>query len=211
VNRLLLGHLADASVPLVGAPVVEETAKALALVVVALAWRELLADVPAAVLAGAAVGVGFALTENVDYLELAAVQGGPGGLVRALYLRGLLGGLVHAVFTASAAAGLAARPGRRAAAATLGLLAAVVQHVVWNGVASGRITALLCNPARAGGPCRDAPDAVDLLVSVPLVVAAALGPGVAALVLLVRHALTAPSRPPGDAAAPGSSRSRSRG
>jgi hypothetical protein len=68
----------------------------------------------------------------------------------------------------------------------LGFGAAVVQHALWNGIASGAVTHVLCNAAASGGPCRD-PDAVDLFVLSPLIVAAAVGPGALALRAAVRR------------------------
>ena len=57
-------------------------------------------------LLGALIGLGFELVENQHYLTLAAVQAGTAGLVRGVWVRGILGGLKHAVFTAITGAGL---------------------------------------------------------------------------------------------------------
>ena len=93
-----------------------------------------------AIVLGAAVGIGFAASENLVYLTFALIQGGTLGLWKGLYLRGLLGGVAHAVFTGTAAAGVVPRrpsmpsPGDRANPSTsspwlpLTLGAAVAQH-----------------------------------------------------------------------------------
>jgi RsiW-degrading membrane proteinase PrsW (M82 family) len=193
---------APALVPTVVAPAVEEICKASALVVVALLWRRAFDGVRAGVLYGALAGLGFAATENVSYYTLAAVQGGPPGLVRALYLRGLLQGLNHAAFTATtgAAAGhaLARRgpPVGRAAIALGGLALAVAAHALWNAVASQAITRILCNAPSPGAPCTPAPDPLDLVVTIPVLVAAFIGPlGAVLLALALRPRRAGADRP----------------
>ncbi len=175
--------------PVATAPVVEETLKAAPLVLLAV-FRMRALDL---LVYGIFSGLGFSATENVQYMTLAAVQGGGAGLARAVYLRGFLEGLNHAVFTGAAATGFgfarAARaPGLRALAPLLGFGAAVMQHALWNGFASGVVTDVLCNSAARGGPCRD-PDAVDLFVLSPLIVAAVVGPGAFALLVVARRAI----------------------
>lgn len=174
--------------PVATAPVVEEALKAAPLVLLAVA-RLGAFDL---LVAGALAGLGFSATENVQYMTLAAVQGGGVGLARAVYLRGFLQGLNHAVFTGAAAAGLACAtlartPGMRAVAPILGFAAAVGQHALWNGFGSGAVTGVLCNAVTRGGPCRD-PGAVDLFVLSPLIVAVLVGPGALALLAVARRA-----------------------
>jgi RsiW-degrading membrane proteinase PrsW (M82 family) len=176
--------------PALTAPAVEEALKAAVLLAVVLLRPAAFTGVREGIVVGALVGVGFTATENLRYLTLAAVQGGGIGLAHGIYLRGVLEGLNHAVFTGSVGAGLGwSRQGRGACAAMaplLGLAAAVAQHVAWNGLASGAVTAVLCNAPAAGAACRD-PDAVDLFVVTPLVVAAAIGPGLLALGAIARR------------------------
>jgi RsiW-degrading membrane proteinase PrsW (M82 family) len=168
-----------------GAPVVEELAKALTLVVlVGLGWR-LLDDTLDGIVYGALVGIGFAFTENVVYLTFAMLPGGQDGLLRAVYVRALLGGGNHAAFTATTGAALgwglqAARPGRWLVL-LIGLALATLQHVVWNAVAASAISGVLCGPELAGGPCRPAPTDVSLFVTVPILTAIFLGPAVVTL------------------------------
>src|SRR5262249_39588915 len=167
-------------VPVLLAPLVEEGAKAAALVAVLVLARDAVHGPLDGIVYGALVGIGFAMTENFSYLTLAALQGGPAGLLRGVYLRAVLGGPVHATFTAIAGAGLvqacaARRIATRLASALAGVLAAVVQHVVWNGIASRTLTGVLCGPQYPGA-CRPEPDARALLVQAPLVVLLFLGP-----------------------------------
>ena len=185
-------------VPAVAAPLVEEAAKAAGLVLLVALRRGALHDVLGGIVWGALVGLGFTLTENVRYLLLAAVQGGPAGLGRAIYLRALVGGFTHAAFTATAGAGLGwgcqtRSPRARRLAPPLGLLAAMGQHVGWNAVVSGAIARVVCNPALPGGPCREAPTEAGLFVTIPLIVAATLGPGVLALVVIAVRAARRPA------------------
>lgn len=173
--------------PVTSAPALEEAMKVVPLVLLAIGRARAL-DV---LVSGGLVGLGFAATENVHYMTLAVVQGGMAGLARAVYLRGFLEGLNHAVFSGAAAAGIvwarvARTPGLRALALVLGFGAAVGQHALWNGLASGALTHALCNAAARGASCRD-PDAVDLFVLSPLIVAAAVGPGALALLAAARR------------------------
>jgi len=180
---------ADQARPLAGgfgAPVVEEIAKALALVLlVGFGWH-LLDDTLDGIVYGALVGIGFAFTENVVYLTFAMLQGGEDGLLRAVCVRALLGGGNHAAFTATTGAALgwalhAPRPGGRWLVPLIGLALATLQHVVWNAVAASAIQGVLCGPELAGGPCRPAPTDVSLFVTVPILTAIFLGPAVVTL------------------------------
>ena len=177
-------------VPVVLGPLVEEGAKAAALVVVLLLARDELRSPIDGIVYGALVGIGFAMTENFSYLTLAAIQGGAAGLWRGVYLRAVLGGPVHATFTATTGAGLvqALLHGRRGAglvAAPAGFLAAVAEHVIWNGIASRTLTGVLCGPQYPGA-CLAEPETTALVVQAPLVVALFLGPGILMLLAIGR-------------------------
>lgn len=169
-----------------GAPVVEEITKAGTLIVLILVGRGLLNGALDGIVYGALIGVGFAFTENVIYLTFAVLQGGPAGLMQAVYIRALLGGFNHAAFTATTGAALGyawtmpARQGRGLIPA-VGLGLAIVQHVVWNAVASNAINGVLCGPELAGGPCRPHPTDTSLFVTVPLLTAIFIGPGLMTL------------------------------
>jgi len=184
---------------LLGAPVVEEALKIAPLVLLALLRSSELAGARDGIVLGAFVGIGFALTENIQYVTLAAVQGGTAGLARAVYLRGVVEGMNHAIFTASLGAGIGgARTAGgwiRLTAPLLGALAAVGQHAVWNAVASGLVTRVLCNAAREGGPCRE-PDALVVFLAAPLIAAVAMGPGALLLLAIALRAQREPRARP---------------
>ena len=169
-------------VPTLLGPLVEEIAKASAVVVVLAVWRSEIHDALDGIVYGALAGLGFAATENLGYYTLAAIQGGAPGLGRALWLRGFLQGLNHAAFTATAGAaigwaygGRTVRPAR-VGIVLVGLGIAVLVHAVWNTIASETITQLLCGAPAPGTACTPAPAPLDLLVTVPIVVATFVGP-----------------------------------
>jgi RsiW-degrading membrane proteinase PrsW (M82 family) len=175
--------------PLVWGPLVEEAAKALGLVVLVALGPERLRSARSGIACGALVGLGFAAAENVSYHLIAVVQGGSGGLARAVFVRGVLQGLNHATFTGTVGAGLAfahssPSAAARVATAALGFLLALAQHGAWNGVASLVITNLLCGPMTVAGACQAMPPAEALYFQVPLLVALFIGPGLAALAWL---------------------------
>ncbi len=180
--------------PLLGAPVIEEAAKAAAVFILFLIWREEFDDVIDGIVYGALVGVGFAMTENIGYFTLAAVQGGMSGLVQSIYLRSFLGGFNHAAFTAAVGAGLGyARETlstkTRLLAPVIGLSGAILQHIAWNAVASQMITSVLCNPEFLDRPCQSAPSEIGLFVAIPLIVATFIGPGGLTLLVIAVLAL----------------------
>ena len=188
LNDLLLSWPAvRAVVPIFGAPVVEEAAKSLGLLILLGLVPDELDDTLDGLVYGAVVGVGFAMTENLTYFTLAAVQAGTDGLVQSLYLRGGLAGFNHAVFTAAIGAGIGfSRESRSRRAGRIGLLTGVAtalgQHALWNGIAAPELTRALCGAALSGGPCAASPPPWALYVVAPLVVTLFLGPG--GLVLL---------------------------
>jgi protease PrsW len=193
VNDLLQAQLGTGGwrLPVTGAPVLEEAAKAAALCALIALWPMEARGLRAGLVIGGLIGIGFSLAENIGYFLLAGVQGGPAGLVRAIAIRGFLEGAVHPLFAASTGAGVGAAradAGRRALPALLGFGAAVAQHALWNGLASPTVNDILCNGTGPSGACRGDPDGVQILAIVPLVVAAALAPGVLTLTALARRA-----------------------
>jgi RsiW-degrading membrane proteinase PrsW (M82 family) len=174
--------------PVVVGPLVEEVAKAAALVVLLLVWRDHVGGVWDGIVYGALVGIGFAMAENVEYFTLAAVQGGPEGLRRSLYTRAVLGALNHAVFTATTGAAIgwawqAATPRARRLAPLAGLAAAILAHVVWNRIAAALIEQRLCGAPTLTAPCLPTPALVDLLITTPVIVATFLAPSITLLLL----------------------------
>lgn len=187
-NDLLLARAPDLT-PVLLAPLVEEIAKAAALALLLLVPH---GGMRTGILLGALAGLGFSLTENIGYLTLAALQDGPTGMWRAIWLRGVVGGSKHAVFTATTGAAvgwarLAPSLRRAIGVVAAGFAGAVAQHVLWNGVASHAIIGVLCHATQPGGPCAG-PDTADVLVRIPALTVGCLAPGALALAACARQA-----------------------
>jgi protease PrsW len=181
------------------APLLEEAAKALGLVLLLRFGRDSLRNSRDGIVYGALVGIGFVLTENFLYLGIAMLQGGEAGIVRALYLRGILGAATHAVFTACAGAGFgwwAAAGAQRRFAPLLGFVAAHVQHVAWNALGAPAIASALCGAA--GSTCRDVPAALAVFGESTAIAAAFLTPGMMGLLAAWRYSPPAAPRSPSD-------------
>ncbi len=150
VKGLLSGDTREVFGNAIAPPFVEEAGKGLALIAAIgpirwLARRAgvtLFEGVGAGIVYGAAVGLGFAFTEDVFYLiDRARTQGLEAGFDTFLYRRDFLGPAVihHAIFTAAfgAGLGLAAWSRRRALKLgfpLLGFALAVLLHAVNNGL-----------------------------------------------------------------------------
>jgi len=119
------------------APVVEETLKGAAvLLILVFRRREFDGIVDGMVYAGICAA-GFAFAENVLYLGRAFSEGGSHGLAVVFLLRGVIGPFAHPLFTLCTGIGLgvAATTGSRAlrvVAPLAGLLLAIVLHATWN-------------------------------------------------------------------------------
>lgn len=121
----------------VGAPVVEESAKGLVLLV--LLWRrryEIDSYTDGVIYAGM-VATGFAFTENVLYFLTSYFEEGFFGMAFTFVLRGLIGPLGHPIYTAMIGLGVAYAAMRRGpmrlVAPVAGWVAAVLLHALWNG------------------------------------------------------------------------------
>ena len=125
----------------VEAPVVEETAKGLGILILLLVRRRIFDGPVDGIVFAAAVAAGFAFTENILYFGTAMATPdwtGANQLGFTFVLRGLLSPFAHVLFTACTglALGLAAsRAGRGwiAPAFVLGLIPAILGHMLWNG------------------------------------------------------------------------------
>nr|MBC7245921.1 PrsW family intramembrane metalloprotease [Chloroflexota bacterium] len=119
------------------APVVEELAKGLALLLLLLFfWREF-DDVLDGIIYGATIGFGFAMTENIFYFAGSLQEAGMEGLTMTAFFRAIVFGMNHALFTSVLGASLGyARMGaqgcRRWTAPVLGLLGAMILHSMHN-------------------------------------------------------------------------------
>jgi RsiW-degrading membrane proteinase PrsW (M82 family) len=138
VDTLGLELTALASVVL-GAPLVEESAKGIAILGFLRFARDEFDDTLDGLVYGALIGVGFAMTENVLYFGQTYLEGGIRDLGELFVARAVFGGLGHPAYTAvtGAAVGWArSRYGRgfaRVAVPVLGWLVAVALHALWNG------------------------------------------------------------------------------
>ena len=118
------------------APLVEEPAKALALLL--LVRSRHFDNVTDGFVYGAAIGLGFGMTENLFYFN-SSIEYGLAGWMATVALRTGYSTLVHASATSVLGAGLALarhqRGLRRIVLAVGGLLAALGIHALWNGLA----------------------------------------------------------------------------
>jgi protease PrsW len=124
----------------IAAPIVEESAKALILVILFF-WKKDEFDgiVDGIVYAGMS-GLGFAMTENILYYGR-AVGGGPDMLTFVFILRGMAAPFSHPLFTSMTGIGLGwARQSQntfiKIVMPFLGFLLAILMHATWNGSAA---------------------------------------------------------------------------
>lgn len=89
------------------APLVEETAKGIGVLLVLLIWRRTFDGPVDGIVYAAVVASGFAFVENILYFGSALVEGGLGSLAVTFFLRGVLSPFAHVLFTACTGAALA--------------------------------------------------------------------------------------------------------
>ncbi|MCX6501694.1 MAG: PrsW family intramembrane metalloprotease [Microbacterium sp.] len=134
--------LAEAFSAVVQAPIVEELAKGLGVLLILLVGRRAFDGPVDGIVYGGLVGAGFAFTENIQYFAIAMIEGGTAELGTVFFLRGILSPFAHVMFTAVTgfAVGLAVRRGARGGgvfgAWLVGLIGAVALHALWNGSAT---------------------------------------------------------------------------
>jgi RsiW-degrading membrane proteinase PrsW (M82 family) len=120
-----------------GAPVVEESLKGLALIVLLWRRRQELDGPTDGIIYAAMVGIGFAMSENLGYYIDALVRPEVGGvqlLGITFVLRGVLSPFAHPIFTSMTGIGVAYAATHRHGrwAVVVGLLAAMGLHGMWN-------------------------------------------------------------------------------
>ena len=123
----------------VQAPIIEEFAKGLGILLILWVMRRAFDGPVDGVVYAATIAVGFAFTENLQYFGLAIkTDGGLGGdVAQTFLLRAILSPFAHVMFTACTGVllGLAARRTGRLGAIgyfVLGLVPAVLLHAFWN-------------------------------------------------------------------------------
>ncbi len=124
----------------ISAPIVEECAKAVILFIFFFAKRDEFDGVVDGIVYAAMVGLGFAMTENIQYYGRAALQGGGGGLTVIFVIRGMMAPFSHPLFTSMVGIGLGLAGHShnmlvKIATPIVGLLAAILLHAIWNGSA----------------------------------------------------------------------------
>jgi RsiW-degrading membrane proteinase PrsW (M82 family) len=139
---LMVGLRPEEMAAVIQAPLVEEIAKGLGILIIFLVGRRTFDGPVDGIVYGALIGAGFAFTENIQYFAISLIQGGGEQLTATFVMRGLLSPFAHAMFTALTgfAMGLAARrhasTGVVIGAGALGLLGAMLLHGFWNGSAT---------------------------------------------------------------------------
>jgi RsiW-degrading membrane proteinase PrsW (M82 family) len=122
----------------VSAPVVEETAKALALLFVIRRRPGFLDGVHDGIVYAVWVALGFATVENVLYYAEAFITEGWEGITILVALRGVMTPFCHPIFTAMTGIGLGVAVGRGwgrggiAFGFLVGLAVAILLHALWN-------------------------------------------------------------------------------
>jgi len=164
---------ASFSTTVIAAPIVEESIKGLAVLILFLTLRDEFDNVLDGILYGSLVGIGFAMTENVIYFGRSYLEGGLPLLGQLFLLRAVYGGLGHALYTGTAGAGLgyAREMAYRPSATILAVIAfgfAIFQHSAWNLFAGTVIPALM--PA-------DIDSTLYLFLLAPLISLILTGPG----------------------------------
>lgn len=125
----------------VQAPVVEEFAKGLGVLLIFMFGRRAFDGPLDGVVYGALVGAGFAFTENILYFATSLIEGGVAETTFTFFLRGILSPFAHVMFTAVTGymLGRAARAGATNSQAVgpwvVGMLGAAALHALWNGSA----------------------------------------------------------------------------
>lgn len=122
----------------IAAPIIEETAKGAVLLMLLRLRRQEIDGPTDGIVYAAMVGVGFALSENVNYYMRGLHMGGD-VLAYTVVLRGLIAPLGHPLFTSMTGLGVARSAGRKGgsrAGIVIGWVVAIVLHALWN--TSGR-------------------------------------------------------------------------
>jgi RsiW-degrading membrane proteinase PrsW (M82 family) len=128
--------LADVGAAVFSAPLVEETVKGLAVLIVFLFFHDEFDSILDGVIYGSLVGFGFAAAENINYIFNGFLTNGSQGLVTLIIVRVFLIPFLHATLTSMTGIGLAV--GRlnkgplRYAAPVLGYLTAIGLHFFHN-------------------------------------------------------------------------------
>jgi RsiW-degrading membrane proteinase PrsW (M82 family) len=125
----------------VQAPIVEELAKGLGVLIIYATARRAIDGPVDGIVYGALIGAGFAFTENIQYFAISFIEGGVEQTSMTFFVRGIMSPFAHVMFTSVTgfALGLAARRGATTGQVIgpwmLGLAGAIALHAFWNGSA----------------------------------------------------------------------------
>lgn len=124
----------------ISAPIVEEISKAVILLIFFFFKKDEFDGVIDGIVYAAMVGLGFAMTENIQYYGKAVLQAGSEGLTLVFIIRGALAPFAHPMFTSLTGIGLGLAHQTRNLfikflTPVMGLLAAISMHSIWNGSA----------------------------------------------------------------------------
>lgn len=133
-------NAAQAFGAVISAPIVEESAKAIILFIFFFWKKDEFDGIVDGIVYAGMVGLGFAMTENIQYYGKAVLHGGLESLTGTFILRGTLAPFSHPLFTSMTGIGLgwSRQSGNTAVkllAPVAGLLLAIFMHFTWNGSA----------------------------------------------------------------------------
>lgn len=125
----------------ISAPIVEESSKAAILFIFFFWKRDEFDDIIDGIVYAGMVGLGFAMTENIQYYGKAVLQGGAGQLTLIFILRGMMSPFSHPLFTSMTGIGLgwsiqSTNKFIKWVMPVVGLALAMLLHGIWNGSAA---------------------------------------------------------------------------
>jgi protease PrsW len=140
-NGVAASAVGETMAAIVSAPIVEEGAKGLCILIVALFFREDFDSVVDGIVYAGVVALGFATVENIDYYGRSLSDGGVDRLIGTLVLRGVLSPYAHVLFTCMTGIGFGVarethNTALKVAAPIIGYSIAVFLHALWNSLAT---------------------------------------------------------------------------
>jgi RsiW-degrading membrane proteinase PrsW (M82 family) len=180
VNSLVGDQLGEVVTAGAVAPIVEESAKGFALLLLYWIVRHEFDNVLDGIVYGSLVGIGFAMTENILYFGRELQAEGLVGLGVLFYMRVILGGFGHALYTGTTGAGigLARETTHRWLIPILvigGYILAIIQHASWNFIGATLVPEMLPEDTSA---------AFLLFVVMPVTTLVLSAPGMLILLLI---------------------------
>src|SRR5215510_12644888 len=139
-NGIVTFTFGDQLTSIVSAPIVEESAKGVGVLIVAFFFRKDFDSVVDGIVYAGVVALGFATVENIDYYGRSLNDFGVSGLFVTWFVRGVLAPYSHVLFSCMTGIGIGvARETHNAAlkiaAPVIGFFSAMFLHALWNGLA----------------------------------------------------------------------------